>query len=171
MLPHVNANQRHIVAHHRILVLGRDDAQTPLRHGGTDKPPPAGPLHAVEGGGKLLNQGVVGAERGAHGGGEARRLVTRVLGVVRGGRGEVAPEERVVDVAAAVEADAGEDGDLVGNVGGLGVRGEGLVEVGDVGLMVAVVVEGHDFLGDGGFQGLRWDQRVHMAKKRTGLTS
>ena len=64
----------------------------------------------------------------------------------------------MVDVAAGVEFDGRLEGelgaDVVGGEGG-GVGGEGVVEVGDVGLVVFGVVEGHDLAGDAWFKSLR----------------
>ncbi len=76
--------------------------------------------------------------------------------------GEEGPEEGVVHVAAAVVADGGAD--VFGNggesfdevfggfVGEVGLGGDGVVEVGDVGLVVFVVVNLHGGCVDGGFE-------------------
>lgn len=67
-------------------------------------------------------------------------------------RRQVLPEQRVVEVAAAVEVDQRLQGDLGRDVGA-GLRGRHLfrrvVEGVDVGVVVVLVVELHDFAGDG----------------------
>ena len=71
-------------------------------------------------------------------------------------RRQILPEQRVIEMSAAVEVDEGLQGDLGRDVGlGLGVGHffGGGVEGGDVGVVVFAVVELHDFAADGGFEG------------------
>lgn len=154
VLPHIDADDGDFVSHDGVLVLCGDDAQAALGRRGTDEPSPAGALHLVEGAREAIDHVVKGPKRRAHGRREAGGAGLWVLRVLRGGRGEVSPEEGMVDVAAAVELDVREEGYLVGNVGGFRVGGQCVVEVVDVGLVVAIMVKGHDRLGDGGFEGL-----------------
>lgn len=53
-----------------------------------------------------------------------------------------------------VEFEGGLEGDALLGGGGLGVSSLGGVEGVDVGLVVLSVVEGHDFLGDEGLEGI-----------------
>lgn len=83
--------------------------------------------------------------------------------------GQVLPEQRVVDVSAAVEPNLLLQGNELGDVaGGLGFfeRGQGAVQVSDVRLVVLLVVDLHDLRGDGGFKGLLgvlvWGYIIYM---------
>lgn len=70
--------------------------------------------------------------------------------------GQVLPEQGVVGVAAAVEVEGGGErggGDLVVLLLGLGDLLQRRVQVRDVGLVVALVVDLHDLAGDVRFQG------------------
>lgn len=79
------------------------------------------------------------------------------LSATLGRWGQIFPEERVVDVSTAVELDSGLQLDLLANVvvldGGV-VSLDGVVEVGDVQLVVLAVVDRHDLLADGWLQSI-----------------
>ena len=74
------------------------------------------------------------------------------VGLVAAVRGQVLPEDRVVDVAAEVERQVllvqAVDRAKVALVAGLGQLGEGVVGPGDVGGVVLAVVQLHDLAGD-----------------------
>lgn len=75
---------------------------------------------------------------------------------ISAGRGEVLPEERVVDVATAVEVDQGSLSSSLGIVAlGVGILDglESSVEAVDVGLVVLGVVKLHDLCRDVGLKG------------------
>ena len=156
MLPHIDPHQRHRISD-GVLILRTNDAQLPARLS-TNQPPPTAPLHSKEvllkGVGEGLDASPVllnGGRQGGRGGVDVR------LGAVEGS--QVLPEQRVVDVAAGVELDLllllDELGDVgLGLVEGFALRGECRVELVDVGFVVLVVVDVHDFFGDGGFEGL-----------------
>lgn len=153
MLPHINTKNRHLPPNHRILILGRHDPQPTIPL--LDQPSPAAALNAQQ----RLAHGLLELVQAAPGLGDLGRQLGRGGGVrVWGGRrGEVLPEEGVVDMAAAVELDGGLEGDLGGHVvggegGGVGL--EGVVEVGHVGLVVLAVVKLHDLGRDAGLEGL-----------------
>lgn len=83
------------------------------------------------------------------------KLPTRWLTAAGGLGGQVLPEERVVDVPAAVEVDEGLQSDLRRGILRGGGRGKllGEVVVGVyVGLVVFAMVELHDLAGDGGLE-------------------
>ncbi|RBQ80145.1 hypothetical protein VDGD_21157 [Verticillium dahliae] len=180
VLPDVDANNGGLAGRvgDEVLVAGRHDAQNAAAAADVllDEPAPAAALDADEGARKGVEHGVEGAPGGDDGGGEARGGGLGVLGVGARGRGEVAPEEAVVDVAAGVEAQGRVQGELVGEGGGGGggappggggggvVLGEGGVEVRDVGLVVLGVVEGHDLGRDGGLEGV-----VGVGQRRQGV--
>jgi hypothetical protein len=113
-----------------------------------DEPDPA---TALEGGEGLVEgvleggEGAVGAVQGA---GEGAGWG---LAAVGGGRRQVLPEQRVVDVAAAVEVEKGLQGEDGGDVLGFGrllhLRAKGVVRV-HVCLVVRLVVELHDLARD-----------------------
>lgn len=163
MLPHIHPKHRHIRPSHRVLVLSRSDLETTLGAARADKPAPATTLNAKQSGTKGIDKGLLRAPAGHDG------LLQRGSGareVIPGGsgRGEVLPEEAVVDVTTAVETDlllqANQGGHVVG-LGGRGVGGERGIEVVDVGLVMLLVVQLHDLLGDHGLEGLErsvWDR-------------
>lgn len=153
MLPHVHAEDGHLSPNNGILILRRyyPQALTIL-----DEPPPAAALQAEQGLPKGGLERLGTAPDVVDGGRQAGCAAGARLGGA--GRGQVLPEEGVVDVAAAVEADGGLESDLGGDVGGgdgRGVRLEGGVEAGNVGLVVLGVVELHDLLGDTGLESLQ----------------
>lgn len=160
MLPHVHAKDGDKGARHGVLVLGRHDLQRlPVaRPLSLDEPTPAAALDAQQLGRECLLEGLQAAPGLSDlvDEGRGRLLGLRRLGAGR--RGQVLPEQGVVDVAAAVEVDGWLQCDLLVDVVGLGrcgQVGQGLVEVRDVGLMVLGVVELHDLLGDAGLERLR----------------
>ena len=69
-------------------------------------------------------------------------------------RGEVLPEEGVVDVAAAIELERGLEADAVARGDSLGVRVLGGVEAVHVRLVVLQVVQLHDLAGYMRLEGL-----------------
>lgn len=143
MLPHVHAKNGYLTANNRILVLGRDNAQPPLLI--LDQPTPATPLDPQERGRKLLFEPLKASPDLGDLGRKSRGSVN--LGFGRPSRGEILPEESVVDVTAAVEANGGLQGDAGRDIGGGSGRGvdlEGGVEVGYVGLVMFAMVELHD---------------------------
>lgn len=142
VLPHVDAKDWDLAAHDRVLVLGRHNSQA-LRI--LDQPAPATALEAEEG----LRHGALETLQAApylrdlgHQGGSAIGLC-----ISRASRSKVLPEKRVVDVTTTVELDSTLNGDLTGNVvGGSGdcLGLQGVVEVGDVGLVMLAMMELHD---------------------------
>lgn len=86
---------------------------------------------------------------------QARCGIRDLFGLLGGDH--VFPKEAVIDVTSGVEANGWLEGELRRDVSlghGCAEGGEGVVEVGDVGLVVFSVVQGHDLGGDGGFKGL-----------------
>lgn len=151
MLPGVNTHQGLKVAGDGVLVGAGDEAEG-ARGLVLDEPGPARALDTGEGSVGLLLEVVKGAKVLVDGREElAGGLAAAALAV----GGKVLPEERVVDVAAAVEVEQRRLGrSSLGVALGLGL-GEGLdgrVEAGDVGLVVLGVVELHDFARDLGFE-------------------
>lgn len=153
MLPHIHTKDGHLTTNNRVLILGRHDAQA-LRV--PDQPPPAAALQPQKGLAKRRLELLEATPRLADFGHQGRRGAAGV-GVVGAAGRQVLPEQRVVDVAAAVELDGvlqrNLPGDVVGRRGGR-VRLERVVEVRHVGLVVLAVVQLHDLLGDAGLQGL-----------------
>ena len=154
MLPHIDPKQGHSTGH-RVLVLGGHDIQLALGRA-CHQPAPTTTLDAqqrsIEGFLEVVDRSPLtldGSLQAWRGGGQ-----------LRGGRrgwGQVLPEERVVDVASAVELDLLLQADQGRHVLGLQGRGlgcQGRVEVGDVGLMVLLVVDFHDLFADDRFQSL-----------------
>lgn len=155
MLPHVHSQQRLSVGRDRILILGRRDLQMPallVLH----QPAPAAAFDAEQRRPELGFEPRETAPAFLQCGRELG--VGGLLAAWRGSRREVFPEERVVDVAACVEADRDLqvelNDDVVGGGRG-GLRFQGCVEVGDVGLMVLGVVQGHDLFRNVWSQGLQ----------------
>jgi hypothetical protein len=75
----------------------------------------------------------------------------RLAATLPAGRGQVLPEEAVVDVAATMEVEQGRDGRRLGEVAlalSLGNRLERAVEAVDIGLVVLGVVQLHDLARD-----------------------
>lgn len=156
MLPHVHAKDRNQRLRDRILILGGHDIQLPVRSVGHE-PSPSTTLDTEQGGLEGLDELLRGPPPRDNGLLERRRgIVERRLRHAR--RRQVLPEKRVVDVPAAVELDLLLQGDKLRHVvglDGLGLRGQGGVEVGDVGLVVLLVVQLHDLPGDDRFEGLK----------------
>lgn len=113
MLPHVDAKDGHLAVNNGVLVLGSDDAQA-VRI--LDQPAPAAALKTE----KSLAKRSLEVAEAAPGLGDLSNERRGGSGVGLGGahRREVLPEERVVDVAAAVELDGALKSNLAGNVGG-----------------------------------------------------
>lgn len=154
MFPRINAQKRHKLSHHRILVRIGPHAD-PSRLLILDQPRPATALNTrqfrVHHFLQLLQPAV--------------RLLDlfpqcaagRLSAALVLGR-QVLPEQAVVNVPPAVEIDQWLQGDLLLDVGG-GGGGEGgellgeIVEAVHVGGVVLGVVQLHDLPGDGGFEG------------------
>ena len=77
-----------------------------------------------------------------------RRELTTALAL----RGKVLPEERVIDVTAAIELESRLELDAVFGGVGLGIGLLGGVKAVDVGLMVLLVVKLHDLTGNVGLE-------------------
>lgn len=157
MLPHIHPKDRRLPhANNRILIFRRHNRQP--RHlpiFNLDQPTPPASLDAQQRRIELLLELLLPTPRLLNQLAQLGRRLELSLAAV--GRREVLPEEGVIDVAAAVEADSGLELDLGRDVRGRGggVDGlEGFVEVGYVGLVVLGVVEFHNLLGYGGLEGL-----------------
>lgn len=117
-----------------------------------DEPSPTAALDAGKSGvhlGLELAEATVGGVNGLGEGTGGGLTTTSALG------GKVLPEQRVVKVTTAVEVDGGLESDLGGNVAlvlGFLELHNGVVVVGDVGVVVVLVVNLHDLTGDGGLQ-------------------
>ena len=143
MLPHVDPENGHLAPNDRILVLcGHNrEAALPILH----QPSPPAPLDSQKRRSELLPKRLEIAPRLRDCRHEGWRGVR--LGVGRGAGRQVLPEERVVDVAAGVEADGGLQRNARGDVGCLRGGGLGLksvVEVRYIGLVMLAVMELHD---------------------------
>lgn len=117
MLPHVDPKNGHLSAYNRVLVLGGHDPQAAAV---LDQPAPSTALQAQESlckGGFELVKATPRLGDGSHQG-----CCALGVGLGRAGRGQVVPEQGVVDVSAAVELDGVLEGDLAGNVVGRGGR-------------------------------------------------
>lgn len=118
-----------------------------------DQPRPAATLDAGQGGIHLvleLAEAAVGAVNGLRQSPRRRLTTTSVL------RGQVLPEQGVVQVSTAVEVDGGLEGDLSRDVVlGLGFLEllHGIVVASHIGIMVVLVVQLHDLAADGRLQG------------------
>jgi hypothetical protein len=152
MLPRINPQNRPKLPNHRILIRIRPNLHTPRLHI-LHQPRPSTPLDARQRAIELLLERVQASiaiidrlgQRAARG-----LTAARVL------RGQVLPEQGVIEVAAAVEVDQRLQSDLRGDVGfglGLGDLLAEVVEGGYVGVVVVFVVEFHDFARDGGLEG------------------
>ena len=153
MLPHIHPKDGRR-PRHRILVVGRGNVQLSLGSVG-HQPTPSAALNAQQGRVERILKLIEGSPALLDGRLEGRCLIDLAPpGLLRG---QILPEEGVVDVATAVEFDRLLHGDELGNV--VGLRGSLLriergVQAIDVGLMVLFVVQLHDLLGDVGFKGL-----------------
>ena len=147
VFPGIDTQQRHIVASNGILVGTRDDLQGASRLV-LGQPGPAGALDAGQGRVDLGLEGVEAAEVALDSLGQ-RTLGDAAATLVR--RGKVLPEQAVVDVASTVEVEGrGQATSLEKVTSFFGLR-DGLerrVEVVDVGLVVALVVDLHDLTAD-----------------------
>lgn len=86
-------------------------------------------------------------------------------------RGQVLPEQAVVDVTATVEVEQGREGGGLCRVSlGTGFLdlGQGAIEAVDVGLVVVLVMQFHDLARDVGFEGtvVIWDGRGATGQPR-----
>jgi len=155
MLPSINPQDRLELPDNRVLVRVRLDADSPrLRILHQPRPPTS--LDPRQRRVELLFETIQAAIALVD---RRRKLSRRGLAAALAGRREVLPEERVVDVATAVEVDERLEGDLLldgfdggGGLGFLELGGE-VVEGGDVGVVVVLVVEFHYFAADGGLEG------------------
>lgn len=138
MLPHINTENRDIGSSHRVLVLGRSNLQSTLRTSAANQPSPSTTLDTQQRGPERILESLLATplrnNRLLEGGCRSSEIIARCT---RGS--EVLPEEGVVDVTAAVEADLLLQGDQSGDIVALGggrVGSEGCVKVVDVGLVV-----------------------------------
>ena len=149
MLPGVNAKKGLELANDRILIRIRPYANLPrLRI--LNQPSPSTPLNSRQLRIEDLLQFFKPTIRLIHRLFQGTARLTSTSTVLRR---QVLPEERVVDVPAAVEIDGWLEGDLGGGIGGrIGGCGElfncGVVVV-YIGLVVLAVVELHYLTGDG----------------------
>jgi hypothetical protein len=152
VLPSVDAEDGPELADDGVLVGVGADLEA-ARLGVLNEPGPAGALDAGEGRVEALLEGVEGAVRVVDGAGQS---AARGLAAALARGRQVLPEQRVVEVAAAVEVDEGLQGDLGGDVVlGFGF-GDLLAEVvvrRHVGVVVVLVVQLHDLARDGGLEG------------------
>jgi hypothetical protein len=152
VFPSINSQQRLELTHNRILVSICLDTNV-SRSGILDQPSPSTSLNACQRRVELLLELVQASISLLNRLGQrtCRRFTTAlVLG------SKVLPEERVIEVASAVEVDQRLQCDLCGNVVvGLSffqLSDGGVVRV-DVGRVVLVVMQLHDLAGDGWFEG------------------
>jgi hypothetical protein len=151
MLPRINSQNRPELSHYRVLVRIRPNLDT-SRLSVLDQPRPATALDARERRVELLLECVEAAVAVVDG--LAQRTCWGLAAALAGGR-QVLPEQRVVEVAAAVEVDQGLQGDLGGNVLLLLGFGDLLAEVverGYVRVVVVLVMQLHDLTRDGGLE-------------------
>jgi len=146
VLPDVDADEGH-VGEERVLVRRRDYLEA-LRCRVQAEPAPPRALDAEGRGIELLLEGIEATKVAVDGLLEGPILEDAAVAALGGGRREVLPEERVVDVATAIELEGGLESDALLGSGSLGVGLLGSVEGVDVGLVVLSMVKGHDLLGD-----------------------
>jgi hypothetical protein len=151
LLPRINTQNRAELTNDRVLVGVRLDlhaAGLSVLH----QPRPSAALDTRQRSVELLFEGVEAAVAVVDGCGQ---LSGRGLTAALVGRRQVLPEQRVVDVATAVEVDQRLQGNLCLDVFlllGFGDLLAKVVEGGYVGVVVVLVVELHDLAGDGGFE-------------------
>lgn len=150
VLPSVDTDDG-VVRDQWVLVLGGDNLKLGVL-GVEAEPAPTGALDggdgSVEGGLEVVERTKITLD------GLLEGTVLELSAALAGGS-EVLPEERVVDVTTTVELDGALKLDLLANIvarDGRVVRLDGVVEVGDVELVVLGVVDGHDLLRDGGLE-------------------
>lgn len=117
-----------------------------------DEPSPATALDASKSSVHLVLEFAEAAVGRVNGLGERARRGLTTAGVLWG---QVLPEEGVVQVSTTVKVDSGLEGDLGRDVTlGLGLLEllNGVVVVGDIGVVVVLVVQLHDLSGDGGLE-------------------
>ena len=150
MLPHVDLEERDSTDRNVALLVEELEDDEPASHGVVGEHRPARALDAQRCGGEMLLERLEGAE------GVPDRLRQLALGFAAAVRGEVLPEDRVVDVTAEVEGEVllpqVHRGEVIGGAGGPELV-QGGVGAGDVGGVVLVVVELHDPPGDVGLEG------------------
>lgn len=143
MLPHIDAEYRHLtLADNRILILGRDDSK-PLLFASLDfdQPAPTATLNAKQRSIEGLFEFVFVAPDCLYLLQELRR--SRALGLRRACWREVLPKEGVVDVTTSIELDTLLQRDLNCDVRGVyrfSLCFQSSVQVGDVGLVVLAVM-------------------------------
>lgn len=150
MLPSVDTDDG-VVRDQRVLVLGGDNLK--LRVLGVETEP--APTRALDGGNGSVEGGFEVVERAKVTFDGLLEGTILKLSTALAGRSKVLPEERVVNVATAVELDGALELNLLANVVARDGRVVGLdsvVEIGDVKLVVLGVVDGHDLLRDGGLE-------------------
>lgn len=104
MLPHIHPKERHIRLRDRILVFRCDDLQPSLRASFTHEPTPSTALNAEKRGLEGIDEFIDGPPSLDDGSLQRRRCGVDVdfLGA---GWTQILPEERVIDVATAIEFD------------------------------------------------------------------
>lgn len=150
VLPSVDTDDG-VVRDQRVLVLGGDNLK--LRVLGVETEP--APTRALDGGNGSVEGGFEVVERAKVTFDGLLEGTILKLSTALAGRSKVLPEERVVNVATAVELDGALELNLLANVVARDGRVVGLdsvVEIGDVKLVVLGVVDGHDLLRDGGLE-------------------
>lgn len=110
MLPHIHPKDRYITPSHWILVLCRSDVQASLGPPSANQPSPATTLDTEQLGVEGLHKGSLGSPAGGDGIPQRRCCAGQVV-ARRAGGSQVLPEERMVDVATAVELDLLLNGD------------------------------------------------------------
>lgn len=152
VLPGVNAEKGLVLANNGVLVgVSADTDLAGLLV--LDEPGPAAALNTSQRGVELvleLVEATVGAIDGLSEGAGGGLTTAGALG------SQVLPEKGVVQVTTAVEVDRRLQGNLGGDVTlGLSLLEllNGVVVVGDIGVVVVLVVDLHDLAGDGGLKG------------------
>jgi hypothetical protein len=155
MLPGIYSQNRLKLPDNRVLVRIRLDSDS-SRLCILDQPRPPTSLNARQGRVELVLEGIQTPVALVN---RRRKLSRRRLTAALAGRREVLPEERVVDVAAAVEVDERLERDLLLDRLDRGrslrffeLRAE-VVERGYVGVVVVLVVQLHDLAADGRLEG------------------
>jgi hypothetical protein len=152
MLPSIDSQNRSELSYHRVLVRIRPNLHA-SRLCILDQPRPTTALDACKRRVEFLLERVEAAVAVVDG---LAECACRGLAAALAGGRQVLPEQRVVEVAAAVEVDEGLQGDLCGNVLLLLGFGDLLAEVverGYVRVVVVLVVQFHDLARDGGLEG------------------
>lgn len=152
VLPGINTEKGLVLANNGVLVgVGADTDLAGLLV--LDEPGPTAALNTSQRGVEIvleLIEAAVGAVDGLAEGAGGGLTTAGALG------SQVLPEEGVVQVTTAVEVDRRLQGNLGGDITlGLGLLEllNGVVVVGDIGVVVVLVVDLHDLSGNGGLKG------------------